>query len=105
MRTRTLKYLDVSTTLDEKTRTLYVNVLNRSEKLDIPARIDNVTGTLAAAVDVWELRHGDLKTIHTFGDDAKVRPATRTIQAALTSNGFSYTFPKASLTILKLKVN
>jgi len=102
---RDIKYLDVSTTLDGKSQTLYVNVLNRSEKLDIATRVENVTGILASSVDVWELRHGDLKTTHTFGDDTKVRPATRTIQAALSANGFSYTFPKASLTILKLKVN
>jgi alpha-N-arabinofuranosidase len=100
-----IKYLDVSVTLDTKSKTLNVNVLNRSEKLDIPTRLENVTGTISGQVGVWELKHPDFKAIHTFGDDAKVRPATRTMQAALSNNGFSYTFPKASLTILKFKVN
>ena len=101
---KNVKYLDVSTTLDEKSKTLYLNVLNRNEKLDIPARIDNVTGTPSSTVDVWELRNSDLKTIHTFGDNAKVRPTTRSAKLDLSAGGFSYTFPKASLTILKLKV-
>lgn len=99
-----LKYLDVSVTHDAKSNTISVNVLNRSEKLDIPTRIENVTGTISGDIGVWELRHGDLKTTHTFGDDARVRPATRSIQAALSNGGFSYMFPKASLTILKIKL-
>jgi alpha-N-arabinofuranosidase len=99
-----IKYLDVSTTLDEKSSILSVNVLNRSEKLDIPTRLENVTGTFSGDVAVWELQHGDLKATHTFGDDMKVRPVTRTIKASLSGNGFTYTFPKASLTILKIKL-
>ncbi len=103
-RRKDVKYLDVSTTLDVESQTVCVNVLNRSAKLDIPTRLENVTGTISGEVGVWALRHDDLKTIHTFGDDARVRPTTRTFQAALSGNGFTYTFPKASLTILKLKL-
>lgn len=97
-----LNYLDVSSTYDEKNGAIYVNVLNRSEKLDIAAKIENSTGTVASAAQVWEMNHADLKTTHTFNDDKKVRPATRTFNGA--SNSFSYTFPKHSLTILKLSV-
>jgi alpha-L-arabinofuranosidase len=50
------------------------------------------------------MNHAGLKTTHTFGDDHKVRPATRTVQVALRGNAFTYTFPKHSLTILKLKL-
>jgi len=79
-------------------------VLNRSEKMDIATRIENAVGKLGSAVGVWELNYPDLKATHTFGDDRKVRPTTRTIEASLSENGFAYTFPKHSLTILKLAV-
>ena len=55
-------------------------------------------------VGVWEMNHPDLKATHTFGDDKKVRPTTRTFSASIVKNGFSYTFPAHSLTILRLKL-
>jgi alpha-L-arabinofuranosidase len=100
-----LGYLDVSSTYDEKNRTVYLNVLNRSEKMDLETRIDNVEGQVAGNVDVWEMNHKDLKATHTFGADQTVRPKTRTAAVSQTGNGFTYTFPKHSLTILKLKLN
>ena len=42
MRGRALGYLDVSATYNPATRQVFVNVLNRSEKTDITARIENV---------------------------------------------------------------
>ena len=45
-----LGYLDVSATYDPKERAVYLNVLNRSEEMDITTRIDNVTGTIDGAV-------------------------------------------------------
>ncbi len=101
---RSLKYLDVSSTYDAKSRQVYLNVLNRSEKSDIAARIISSSGTFANAVGIWELNHSDLKTTHTFGDDKKVRPSIKTANISLNDNGFSYTFPKHSLTILKLRI-
>lgn len=99
-----LGYLDVSVTHNAADHTLYVNVLNRSEKLDIATRIDNVTGTVQPAVGVWQMNYNDLKATHTFGDDRKIVPANSTYTAKVDRNGFSYTFPKHSLTILKVKV-
>jgi len=98
---RELGYLDVSATYDPKARQVYVNVLNRSEKTDITARIDNVAGAPSGTVSVWELNHADLKATHTFGKDAAVRPVTRSASVKASGNGFDYTFPKHSLTILK----
>jgi alpha-N-arabinofuranosidase len=98
-----LGYLDASATYD-KAGSLFLNVLNRSEKMDIPADIRNSEGKLSGPVDVWELNHPDLKAVHTFGADQKVRPATRSIDPAMRGNGFEYTFPKHSLTILKMKI-
>ena len=97
---RELGYLDVSATYDPKSRKVSVNVLNRSEKTDITARIENVAGAPSGPVSVWELNHPDLKATHTFGKDAVVRPATRSASVKASGNGFEYTFPKHSLTIL-----
>ena len=101
---RSLGYLDVSATHDAKSRQVYLNVLNRSEKTDITAHVANAEGKLASTIEVWELNHPDLKATHTFGGDTKVRPATRTVNVSLAGNGFPYTFPKRSLTILKLRL-
>jgi hypothetical protein len=42
-----------------------------------------------------------LKATHSFGKDEVVRPATRSASVKASGNGFEYTFPKHSLTILK----
>ena len=99
-RGRELGYLDVSATYDTKSRRTYVNVLNRSDKTDIAARIESGGGAPASPLSVWELDHADLKATHTFGKDSVVRPATRSTAVKASGNGFEYTFPKHSLTIL-----
>jgi alpha-N-arabinofuranosidase len=101
---KTLGYLDVSVTHNAAEKALYVNVLNRSEKMDLATRIENVEGALQPAVAVWQMNYPDLKATHTFGDDKKVLPKTSAITAKIERNGFSYTFPKHSLTILKLSL-
>jgi alpha-N-arabinofuranosidase len=99
-----LPYLDTSATYDAKTKTVYLNVLNRSEKLDITASLESAGGKPAATAEVWEMNHPDLKATHTFGADTKVRPATRTVTLKSEGGHPVYTFPKHSLTILKLKL-
>jgi alpha-L-arabinofuranosidase len=98
---RELGYLDVSATYDPKAGQVFVNVLNRSEKTDITARIENVAGAPKGPVSVWELNNPDLKATHTFGKDAVVRPTTRSASVKASGNGFEYTFPRHSLTILR----
>jgi len=99
-----LPYLDISSTYDAKNRAIFLNVLNRSKDREIAARIENEEGHLDSAVNVWEMNHADLKATHTFGDDKKVRPVTRTITAALDQDGFTYAFPAHSLTILRVSL-
>jgi alpha-L-arabinofuranosidase len=98
-------YLDVSATFNAGTREVYVNVLNRSRDRNIVARIENQEGTFEREVAIWELNHPDLKATHTFGDDRKVRPTTRTVQTDVQDGAFTYTFPAHSLTILNMKVH
>ncbi|HKQ76931.1 MAG TPA: alpha-L-arabinofuranosidase C-terminal domain-containing protein, partial [Blastocatellia bacterium] len=99
-----LKYLDVSATYNARERAVYVNVLNRSKDKDLSTRIENQEGRIESEVGVWEMNHPDLKAVHTFGDDKKARPATRKVSVAVENNGFNYTFPAHSLTILRLRV-
>jgi len=97
-----LGYLDVSASYNARERVIYLNVLNRSKSADIASRIESQEGQIHGDVGVWEMNHPDLKATHTFGDDKKVHPATRTVSAALKDNAFSYTFPAHSLTILRI---
>jgi alpha-N-arabinofuranosidase len=97
-------YLDVSGTYDAKSNAVYLNVLNRSKGTDIAAAIESQTGRLAGTATVWEMNHPDLKAVHTFGADRKVRPVTRTTPLKLAGGSFEYVFPAHSLTILKLTV-
>lgn len=99
-----LRYLDVSATYNPKERLIYLNVLNRSKDKDIPTRIDNQEGQLESEVGVWEMNNSNLKQTNTFGDDRKVRPATRNVSERVEQDGFSYTFPAHSLTILRLRL-
>jgi hypothetical protein len=50
------------------------------------------------------MNHPDLKATHTFGADKKVRPTVKQAQLTVKGSAFTYTFPKQSLTILKLRV-
>jgi alpha-L-arabinofuranosidase len=99
-----LDYLDTSCTYDKTERAVYLNVLNRSAKQDLTARIENQEGKLAGSAGVWQMNHGELKATHTFGDDKKVRPVVKTVALTLDRGGFSYTFPAHSLTILRLNL-
>jgi alpha-L-arabinofuranosidase len=49
------------------------------------------------------MNNTDLKAVNDFGSE-KVRPATRTAALTLSNNGFTYAFPKHSLTILRLRL-
>ena len=101
---RRVGYLDVSATWDEKGRRAFINVLNRSSKMDIAARIDVAGGRVPAEIAVWEMNNPDLKAVNTFEDDKRVRPTTGTVAVTATGNRFDYKFPAHSLTVLTLKL-
>jgi len=99
-----LGYLDASASYDAKAGTIYLNVLNRSEKMDISTVIENIEGRLTGQPRIWELNQADLKATHTFGADQKVRPQSRTIPAEVRDNTLEYVFPRHSLTIMQLQM-
>ena len=92
-----LGYLDVSVTYNKAAHAVYVNVLNRSSKMDIATRVDSVEGAFGSAASIWEMNYDDMNA-------TKVSPASRTATLSLAGKGFDYTFPKHSLTILKLQL-
>jgi alpha-N-arabinofuranosidase len=98
-----LGYLDASSTYNPNTRELYLNVLNRSSKLDLATHIESVAGAVDPRASVWEMYNDDLNAMNDFGSE-KVRPTTKSVTLAAAGNGFTYTFPKHSLTILRLKL-
>jgi len=98
------KYLDVSTTWNRTAREIFVNVINRSKDRDLAATIVTQDQTPEPVVGVWEMNHADLKATHTYGDDKKVRPVTRSARVTVTGTSFGYTFPAHSLTVLTVKV-
>lgn len=99
-----LKYLDVSATYNEAGKFVYLNVLNRSKDKTITTRIDNLEGQLSGEVEVWEMNNADLKATHSFNDDKKVRPVTRSFTPSISNGGFNYSFPAHSLSIIKLRL-
>jgi alpha-N-arabinofuranosidase len=98
------KYLDVSTTWNAASREVFVNVVNRSKDRDLRTTIVTQDRTPEQVVGVWEMNHADLKATHTYGDDKKIRPVTRSANVIVTGSSFSYTFPAHSLTALRVKV-
>jgi alpha-N-arabinofuranosidase len=97
-----IAYLDVSATRNETTGEVFVNVLNRSRDRDVTASIET-GGSLQSRVGVWQMNHPDLKATHTFGDDQRVRPATREETVTVTAGSFPFRFPAHSLTILRIR--
>lgn len=96
-------YLDISSTWNPESKQLHVNVLNRSKDKDIATRIESEQGSIAPGVHVWQMENPDLKATNTFGDQ-KIRPADSQKTVNIVKDGFTYTFPKHSLTVLTLDV-
>ena len=51
------------------------------------------------------MNYPDLKAAHTFGNDKKIVPVSHALSTRVEKNGFAYTFPAHSLTILMLHLN
>jgi len=99
-----IPYLDVSASYDPRGHAIFVNVLNRSQDKDLATRVECQEGTLGRDAEVWQMNHPDLKATHAFGRDKQIVPVMRTLAVEPERNGFTYTFPAHSLTILKLRV-
>ncbi|MEP7365265.1 MAG: alpha-L-arabinofuranosidase C-terminal domain-containing protein [Acidobacteriota bacterium] len=93
--------LDVSASWNPSTRRLSLNVLNRSSQDDISTQVESADGKLANQVEIWQMRHPDMRATHDFGRDRTLVPKSSVLAVTPNTKRFNYTFPKASLTILK----
>lgn len=93
--------LDVSGSWDPKTRRVSLNVLNRSAAVDVATEVDCVAGALGNKVEIWQMTSPDLRATHDFGRDHLLEPRNSVLSVTPAARTFQYSFPKASLTILK----
>jgi hypothetical protein len=76
---------------------------------NVPASRERRLNSIVADA-TWESTHAyrGLKPTAKFrrrsAADKKVRPATRAVSVSVENNGFNYTFPAHSLTILRLRL-
>lgn len=94
-------YLDISSSYDEQTRQLVLNVVNRHPSKAIETSIDNQYGSLAPKGRVYELNAANLKDTNSLREQ-KVQTKERAIS---TGRSFQYKFPAHSFTQIVLQVN
>ncbi len=94
-------YLDVSSSFDETTRLITINVINKNESKPIRTSIINQSGHLEDDATVYELNSQSVKDENSAGNEK-----IRTNQQELKINGdnFDYTFPPHSFTMIKLRL-
>ena len=96
-----IPYLDVTAVLNESTKILVVNVVNRHETNPIPADIVLQTGNFTGIAKANELNGKSLTTRTTSTEEA-VSVSTREVK--FKGNTISYSFPAHSFTQLEIPV-
>lgn len=96
-----IPYLDVTAVLNDGTRTLVVNVVNRSETNALATDIDLENGAFQGNVTINDVNGPSVTSINTRTNEA-VAIATRQIQ--FQGNKISYSFPAHSLTQMLIPV-
>ena len=99
-----LPVLDVSGTWNAASHDLVINVVNRSAEKDIATQIELAEGRLEQKVNVWQMNSPDMKATHDFGSDRTLQPTISAASGPASPRLFSYSFPKASLTMLRFHV-
>jgi alpha-N-arabinofuranosidase len=96
-----IPYLDVTAVLDESTRRLVVNVVNRHETNAIPADIILQTGNFTGIAKAKELNGKSLTARSTKTEEAV---NTSTIEVKFKGNTINYSFPAHSLTQMEIPI-
>jgi alpha-N-arabinofuranosidase len=94
-----IPYLDVTAVLNDETKTLVVNVVNRHETKDIPADIVLQTGDFTGSAKVNEV-NGETTTSRNTRTEEAVSISTKDIK--FRGNTISYSFPAHSFTQLQI---
>lgn len=100
---RQIGYLDASATWDAGKEQVYLNVLNRSNSQDIIAHVEKVGSPFAGETRVWQMNNSDLNAENSLSDKNRIQPTIQSAKLQTDSAGFSFTFPKHSLTVLTLQ--
>ncbi len=99
---KNIPYLDVSTAYNDKSGELIINVVNRHLDKAIETSVANQFGKLAAKATVYEVNSEKITDENTVRDQ-KVKTIQKEINVK--ENGFVYSFPPHSFTMIKVKLN
>jgi len=97
-----LPFLDVSATLNEEDKKLFISVVNRHKDRDIETNIKVQEGKIASEGDVQVLQHEDPHAMNTYEEHENVKPET--LHTSGFTNSFNWTFPAHSYTIIELNL-
>ncbi len=94
-------YLDVSSVYNEQTKEVFINVVNRHLDKSIETSIASQFGKWASQATVYEVNSQNLTDENT-AEMQKVKTKETTINTG--SEGFTYSFPAHSFTMIKVKL-
>jgi len=97
-----LPFLDVSATLNEEDKKLYISVVNRHKDQDIETNIQILEGRISSEGNVHVLQHEDPLAMNTYDEPENVKPET--LNTSGFSESFDWTFPAHSYTIMELNL-
>ncbi|HEY4874008.1 MAG TPA: alpha-L-arabinofuranosidase C-terminal domain-containing protein, partial [Puia sp.] len=96
-----IPYLDVSSSYNDKTEEITINVVNKNESKAIETSIVNEFGKLETKATVYEINSANMMDENSVNEQ-KVKPAQKEIN--IKGDNFDYTFPAHSFTMIKLKI-
>ena len=96
-----IPYLDVSSSYNDKTQEMTINVVNKNESKGIETSIVNEFGKLETKATVYEINSANMMDENSVNEQ-KVKPAQKEIN--IKDDNFDYTFPAHSFTMIKLKI-
>ncbi len=96
-----IPYLDVSSSYNDKTQELIINVVNRNQEKSIQTAITNQFGRLDNKAKVYEINSKNLMDENSVNEQ-KVKAVEKEIN--IKGDDFDYVFPAHSFTMIKLKI-
>jgi alpha-N-arabinofuranosidase len=96
-----IPYLDVSSTYNDKTGEMTINVVNKNETRAIQTSLVNQFGKLDNRATVYEINSANM-TDENSANEVKVKSIQKEI--SIKGDNFDYLFPAHSFTMIKLKI-
>ncbi len=96
-----IPYLDVTTVYNNKTNTIYINVINRHKDNAITTDIINNSGTFAGKAEATIVDNDSLTEPFTIDNKEKYIPQTKEVK--IEGNKITYSFPAHSFTQIKVE--